>query len=60
MGCHLWGHTESDTTEVTAAVAAAGAQNLQNISLACGSFQVLNNQGPKDSGRNFDLSPITA
>ena len=22
MGCHLWGHTESDTTEVTAAAAA--------------------------------------
>ena len=23
VGCHLWGRTESDTTEVTAAVAAA-------------------------------------
>ena len=22
VGCHLWGHTESDTTEVTAAAAA--------------------------------------
>ena len=26
MGCRLWGHTESDTTEVTAAVAAAGVK----------------------------------
>ena len=41
-------------------LALVGAQILQNVSLACGSFQVLNNQGPKDSGRSFDLPPITA
>ena len=39
-----------------------GKQNLppQYFSLACGLFQVENNQGPKNSGRNFDLSPLTA
>ena len=58
MGSHRVRHNWSDLA--AAAVAAAGAQNLQNVSLACGSFQVLNNQGPKDSGRNFDLPPITA
>ena len=34
-----------------------GEQNLLplNVSLACGLFQAENNQGPKDSERNFDL-----
>ena len=27
-GCHLWGHTESDTTEATLAAAAAAAKLL--------------------------------
>ena len=36
-----------------------GGQNLppQNVSLSCGLFQAENNQGPKDSGRNFNLPP---
>ena len=29
VGCHLWGHAESDTTEATAAAAAAAALNIQ-------------------------------
>lgn len=41
-------------------LALVGAQNLQNVSWACGSFQVLNNQSPEDSGRNVDLPAITA
>ena len=48
MGCHLWGRTESDTTEVTAAVAAdyykcpiiemliaAAAKSLQSCLTLC-------------------------
>ena len=37
----------------------AGEQNLppQNVSLVCRLFPAENNQGPKDSGRNFDLPP---
>ena len=30
VGCHLWGHTESDTTEVTAATAADGDSGERN------------------------------
>ena len=30
VGCHLWGHTESDTTEMTA-VAAAVIQSVKNL-----------------------------
>ena len=29
VGCHLWGRTESDTTEATAAAAAAAAAEDQ-------------------------------
>ena len=34
-----------------------GERNLPppNASMACGLFQAENNQGPKDSGRNFEL-----
>ena len=28
VGCHLWGRTESDTTEATAAAAAANVQDI--------------------------------
>ena len=31
MGCHLWGHTESDTTEVTAATAAHTSKVMLKI-----------------------------
>ena len=39
--------------------ASVGEQNLppQNVSLAWGLFQADDNQGPKDSGRTFDLPP---
>ena len=30
-GCHLWGHTESDTTEATAAAAAAAAYHRSRL-----------------------------
>ena len=33
VGCHLWGHTESDTTEVMRAAAAAAGLNTTYQSL---------------------------
>ena len=32
MGCRLWGHTESDTTEVTAAAAAESHNIIPKLS----------------------------
>ena len=34
VGFHLWGRTESDTTEVTAAAAAAAAVDLASCAIA--------------------------
>ena len=39
VGCHLWGHAESDTTEATAAAAAAAA--ALNIQINLGRIDTL-------------------
>ena len=36
LGCHLWGRTESDTTDVTAAAAAASGSVVKNLSANAG------------------------
>ena len=44
VGCHLWGHTESDTTEVTAAAAAAATMLILDSANLCKAWVVYRTQ----------------
>ena len=58
VGCHLWGHTESDTTEVIAVYAFSCDTVVKNPPANAGDVSLIPGLGRSPGGRHGSPTPV--